>query len=308
MRQHALVAATGLLFAGAAHAITIEWDYTYDTARFFTAEHRSVMDAVASEFGARITDSLAPITSNGINEFRPQVDLIPGAGEGNTGLGTVQSIGADTLRVFVGSSPLSGNTLGIGGAGGFDASGTQAFVDTIAKRGQTEPESQNFSTWGGAIVFDNSSDTDWYVDSDVSTVENFSGQFDFYSIVAHELGHVLGVGTSSAWTADVSGATFTGAAAVSEFGRPVPLAGSGNAAGHLNSSVESTFMGQPQDAALSPSIQAGTRKYYTDLDWALLEDVGWEIAPVAAIPEAHTWAMMLAGLGLLGWRTRQRRV
>ena len=66
-------------------------------------------------------------------------------------------------------------------------------------------------------------------------------------------------------------------------------------------------MVETQQVALSPSIQAGTRKYYTDLDWALLEDIGWEIAPVAAIPEAHTWAMMLAGLGLLGWHTRRGR-
>ena len=302
MRQHALIATTGLFFAGAAPAITIEWDYTYDTTGFFTAEHKSVMDAVAREFGARITDSLEPITSGGGKEFQPRVDLIPGTG---TTYGKVQSIGADTLRVFVGSETLSGNTLGIGGAGGYTASGGQDFYDIIAQRGQPEPEGQNFSTWGGAIVFDR--DANWYVDSDVSTVENFNGQFDFYSIVAHELGHVLGVGTSAAWTADVSGASFTGEAAVDAFGGPVPLAGSGNASGHVNGSVESTFMGETQQVALSPSIQAGTRKYYTELDWALLEDIGWEIAPVAVIPEAHTWAMMLAGLGLVGWRGRRRR-
>ncbi len=303
MRQHVLVAATGLIFAGAAHAITIEFDYTYDTAGFFTAEHKNVMKAVASEFGARITDTLAAIVSSGDNEFRPRVDLITSPG-GPT-YGDVQSIGADTLRVFVGSKDLGGNTLGVGGAGGYEASDSQNFLNTIAKRGQPEPESENFSTWGGAIVFDG--DAKWYVDSDVSTVEDFPRQFDFYSIVAHELGHVLGVGTSDAWTRDVDGSSFTGDAAKSEFGGPVPLAGTDKAAGHLGD-VDSTYLGKTQQAALSPSIQAGTRKYYTELDWALLEDVGWQIAPAAPIPEAHTWAMMLAGLGLLGWRTRRRHI
>ena len=59
----------------------------------------------------------------------------------------------------------------------------------------------------------------------------------------------------------------------------------------------------PNTLRLTQVYQQGQRKYLTDLDWALLADVGWQ---VTAVPEVQTWAMMLAGLGLLGWRMRRR--
>lgn len=34
-----------------------------------------------------------------------------------------------------------------------------------------------------------------------------------------------------------------------------------------------------------------------------MKDIGWVVSPV---PEADTWGMMLAGLGLLGWRLNAR--
>jgi hypothetical protein len=35
----------------------------------------------------------------------------------------------------------------------------------------------------------------------------------------------------------------------------------------------------------------------------------WAVSPgdVAAVPEAHTYGLMLAGLGLVGWRVRRRK-
>ena len=297
MHRPLLVVTTAALLSSSAHAITIEFDYTYGGG-FFTDTHRAILGNIATEFGSRITDSLAALNSSGANDFRPSVSL---ASNGSVEFGTTQSLDADTLRIFVGAVAQSGNTLAIGGAGGYAPVPT-AFSELIAKRGQPETQIENFSTWGGNILFD--SDTPWYVDSDVSTVESFSGLFDFYSVALHEVGHVLGIGTSAAWNHDVSGSVFTGAAAKAlNNGNDVPLAGSGPDSGHLAKSVQSTFMGGLQEAALTPSISAGTRKYFTDMDWALLQDVGWQ---VAAVPEAETWVMMLAGLGLLGWHTRRR--
>ena len=43
----------------------------------------------------------------------------------------------------------------------------------------------------------------------------------------------------------------------------------------------------------------------TELDWAALSDVGWQVA--AAVPEPESWAMMLAGLGLVGLSLKRRR-
>lgn len=291
MLKNTLASAAVALAAGSAQAITIEFDYSYDTGTFFTGAHRSVMDAVATEFGNRLTDSLAAITVGGINQFQPEVGLITGA---SSTLAPNQSIPADTLRIFVGARPLAGNTLGIGGTG-YAAGGTTAFMSGLANRGQALPQGSDYGPFGGAMVFD--SGANWYVDDDISTVESFSS-FDFYSVVIHELGHVLGIGISAPWTNQRSGLSFTGAAAVASYGGPVPL----DDEGHLLKSIDSTFVGALQEPALTPSITAGQRKYFTDLDWALLSDVGWQ---VAAVPEPETWAMMLAGLGLLGWRLRR---
>lgn len=292
MFKHTLAAAAVTLAAGSAQAITIEFDYSYDTGTFFTGAHRSVMDTVAAEFGGRLTDSLAAITVGGINQFQPEVGLITGA---SSTLAPSQSVPEDTLRIFVGARPLAGSTLGIGGTG-FSAGGTTAFLNGLANRGQALPQGSDYGPFGGAMVFD--SGTSWYVDDDVSTVESFSS-FDFYSVVIHELGHVLGIGISAPWTNQRDGLNFMGAAAMASYGGPVPL----DDEGHLLKSIDATFMGALQEPALTPSITAGQRKYFTDLDWALLSDVGWQ---VAAVPEPETWAMLLAGLGLLGWRLRRR--
>jgi hypothetical protein len=42
----------------------------------------------------------------------------------------------------------------------------------------------------------------------------------------------------------------------------------------------STVKGVTQEAAMDPSITVGTRKLFTDLDYAGLADVGWETAAV----------------------------
>lgn len=283
----ALLAATQ-----AAQAINIEFDYTYDSGNFLNATYRDILETAADDIGTRITDSLAAIVSNGGNSYQAGISLLVDSGPILT---DPISVAQDTILVYVGASSLGGNTLGIGG-NGYNATGTSDFIDLLKTRGQVEPTSENFTPTTGQIVFD--SDTNWYLDNDVTTVEAFSG-YDFYSVVVHELGHVLGVGTSDAWFADISGSNFVGANAVATYGGPVPLADSG----HVDTSILSSFMGALQEPSLTPSIASGQRKYLTDLDWALLADVGWQ---VTAVPEAQTWAMMLAGLGLLGWRMRRR--
>jgi len=286
-----VLAAALLAATQAAHAINIEFDYRYDTNDFLTTNYRSILEAAADEIGVRITDSLAAISSTGVNAYQASIGLL----DAGPVLTEPISVAQDTIVVYVGASNLGGTTLGIGG-NGYNASGTSDFIDLLATRGQSEPTSQNFTPTTGQIVFD--AEATWYLDSDVTTVEAFSG-FDFYSVAIHELGHVLGIGTSEAWFNDISGNDFVGANAVAAYGGPVPLAGTG----HVDKSILSSFMGALQEPSLTPSIASGQRKYLTELDWALLADVGWQ---VTAVPEAQTWAMMLAGLGLLGWRMQRR--
>lgn len=55
---------------------------------------------------------------------------------------------------------------------------------------------------------------------------------------------------------------------------------------------------------MDPDLTVGTRKYFTELDFAAMQDIGWQ---VTAVPEADTWAMLLAGLGLISMATRYRK-
>ncbi len=288
------LASLGIAVASlSAHAITIEFDYRFDDgATRLSSAQRSVLDYVAAEFGARLTDSLDGETYSVVNFFDPANP------SGNNVQLNNQSIAADTLRVFVGASELGGATVGLGGPGG----------GSFRDRGESGVGSTDFAPWGGAISFD--ANTSWYVDSDPSTLEAFSG-FDFYSVAAHELGHVLGFGIAGSWFSQVSGGGFTGSAALAAYssglGSPqtsVPLDGG---LSHWSSGLTSFVGGVLQETALDGTIGFGVRKHFTDLDWAALSDVGWEVASVSAVPENGTYAMMLAGLGLLVMAGRQRQ-
>ena len=86
-------------------------------------------------------------------------------------------------------------------------------------------------------------------------------------------------------------------------GGPVPLA---SGAGHWASGIQSAINGVGSfETAMDPEIVNGVRKPFTDLDWAALQDIGWQ---VTAIPEPHTWMTMLAGIALLGIAMGRRRI
>lgn len=291
-----LIAASLALATATAHAINIEFDTRYDTgASILSQAQIDVLDYVANEFGTRLTDSLTATSYSSISFFNPGNNPLNDTVSLNN-----QTIAADTLRIFVGASELTGSTVGFGGSGGFSGFGDLS-------RGQTGAGFTDVAIWGGAITFN--ANTDWYVDDNPATLEGFSGsQIDFYSVVVHELAHVLGFGISGSWNRLATSTAFSGEASIAAYeaatGTPqtsVPLVG----ASHWVEGTKSFVDGVLQEASLDPTITTGTRKYMTDLDWAALSDLGWQVAPAAPVPEAHTWAMMLAGLGLLGWRQRR---
>jgi hypothetical protein len=63
-----------------------------------------------------------------------------------------------------------------------------------------------------------------------------------------------------------------------------------------------SYLGQECD--MTPSITVGTRKEFNELDFAGLDDLGWDLTPV---PEPTT-VFALAAVGLAGaWGIRRRR-
>lgn len=269
-----------MVTTGQASAIDIVFDYTYDTQNFFnTQAKRDVLDEAAAVFEV-FTDSLDAIT--------PGTVYNPGTGSEFTdtwtatfthpGLDTLvtltdMTLAADTVLVYVGGRNLAGQTLGEGGPGGFNANGINSFVDTVKGRGQAGALAgvpYDFGPWGGAITFD--TPNDWHFDTQTAPSGSES---DFFSVAVHELGHLMGFGTAVSFDVLASGTTFIGTEATAQFGSN-PLLAPDQA--HWQTGTTSFIPGGgPQETAMDPDIADGEVKQFTLLDFAALEDVGWEV-------------------------------
>lgn len=280
---------------GASANIDIVFDYRYDSSGFFTGANSSrqnLLETAASAFETRFQDNLTAISPSGSNTFDAsffQPD------NGNSTRISNFSVAADQIVVFVGAYNIPG-TLAVGGPGGFSGGGSSLFLDNARSRGQEgellSPPT-DYGPWGGAISFNSTSN--WYFDPDTKTTESFANKYDFYSVALHELAHVLGFGTAKSFDNLISGNMFTGTAVNDLLGFNPTLSG-----GHWTEGL--SYLGQ--EAAMDPAITPNLRKYFTELDYAAMNDIGWQVSP---IPEMEIWAMMLAGLGLLGWSSATRR-
>ena len=303
-----LGAAAALVWAPTpARAIDVVLDFSFDTNDFFGsgnpngaaggAQALASINAAADFFSELLTDSFDPIV------VPEPFTVTPPGFSGPTATSTFTwnlefsnpsdgpsvslpdaSIGADEYRVYVGGQSFGGNVLGTGGPGGFSSSASfSAFTqEQIAEAQQinddfnsaitTRGEASGFAGWGGVVSFDNDDSTNWHFDH---LSEPSAGEADFFSVALHEIAHTLGFGVSPEWNALISDDIFTGSAATEVFGGPVPIE-----PGHVLEGTESTIRGTDivQEVSLDPTITLGTRKLFTDLDVAVLEDLGWSIA------------------------------
>ncbi len=237
----------------------IAFDYRFDSDGFFDDRaRRAALEAAAALWEAELGDEFADVPAGIAFEVRDPADL----GRSVT-VELAEPI--DDVLIFVAAAPLGGS-LGLGGATGLSAGGV-SLGDAYARRvsadfRETGPVT-DFEPWAGSITF--ASDAPWSFALDGPE----PGRDDFLTTAAHEIGHVLGFGGAPAFAALSEGAVFAGPNALAATaGAGVPL----DATAHV-------VDGYAGDAVLmDPIVIRGTRKGLTDIDRAILADIGYEIA------------------------------
>jgi hypothetical protein len=253
-------------------AVTVRLDYTYDTSGFFNdLNRRATLERAANTVASKATDDLAAISPGGVNTW--QANFFNPATNSTITLNN-PTIQAGEVVVYIGAAPLGSNDeLGLTTTGGFSASGSRSWLDNVRSRGQmgvlSNPKS-DFSTWGGMITFD--SRVNWSFGTSQPTLN----QFDFESVALHEMMHIFGFGLGEpAFTRNVRNGVFVGPTV--QFvnnGNGVPV--TGNPPDHWANGT--TYNGQP--SPLQPSLRPGEKRQLSTLDFAALNDIGWEIYSV----------------------------
>ncbi|HEY9647017.1 MAG TPA: pre-peptidase C-terminal domain-containing protein [Chroococcidiopsis sp.] len=234
----------------------IQFDYRFDTNGWFTAERRAVLESAANVWENIIQDEFENVpVGTELSVVNPQT---------NTSQSLTSDTEIDDLVIFVGSRNIDGNggTLAVGGTSG---------VWFLGSSLETRFTGSNFEPWTGYLAVD--STESWFFDSTPSTSSDIpSNQEDFFSIMLHELGHTLGIGTSDAYNNLIQGGFFTGTNAKNRNGgNPIPLTGDGHIQDDFIASGVST------EAAMDPTLLTGSRKLPNNLDIALLDDIGYQV-------------------------------
>ena len=290
--------------APSARAISIQIDYSYDTLGFFGTAQNPTPARTTLEFAARtftpFTDTLSAIQPGGGNSWTARfIDPSTNTFNNVPNLAVPQ----DTLVVYAIARDLAGAALGQASPGNYLFNGTPTanFSNAVTNRGQGD-SSLDFAPWGGVIAVDvkNSSGVprNWHYDLGVEPAGN---DYDFYTVVTHELAHLFGFGVSNAFSADVSNNFFTGANAQALYGGSVPLA-SGQ---HWASNVTSPpfLPGTQPKPSLGPSLTLGERKLFTPLDYAALADIGWQVPPeLLGLPADFNGDAVVDGADFLIWQ------
>ena len=237
-------------------AFSITFDYRFDSSGFFDNPHRrAVLEEAAAQWSSFILDDFDDLPV-GIS-----FDVRNPSGSGTESVTLTSPI--DDIVVFVGADLLDGTTLALAGPAGGSAAGDE-LAARISPDFRGTGAVTDFEPWAGVITFD--ADANWYF----GFGQPGSGENDFLSVAVHEIGHVLGIGTSGAFDSWIVDDVFVGPNAQSvNQGRPIPLTDD-------HAHVEDGVWGDA--VSLDPTLVIGSRVLPSDHDKALLADIGYEIA------------------------------
>ena len=260
--------------------ISLQFDTSLDTSGFFYPGSNALatLEAAGSFFEGILEDDLDAIIPKGLNSWEAVITN-PSTGEEYRTRNL--NVPADTLIIYVGGQEIAGNALAYGGPGGYSATGFSAWFETLESRGEgttTGTAAVDFAPWGGMISVDTGST--WHDDYLTSPS---SGENDLYSTMLHEIGHILGIGLADSWDNLIDGTHFTGPEVVAIHGsEPSVTVDKGHWANYTQSYAFDS--GVKQEASMDPDLTQGTRKLFTYLDVAALDDLGWDITIAAFLP------------------------
>jgi hypothetical protein len=294
------LAAACLLACPPAEALTIEIRYELAGSAFFDQPGaKEALRAAADFYEDLISDQLGAIDP----AQYPGSSWIPTHADPLTGLPvnmvaqTNLVVPPDTIIIYAGSMNL-GTATARAGAGGvvLNVGGPLAWWNQLIGRGETGASQivggaytlnpTDFAPWGGVIFF-NSAVANWNFSTTDAT--GTAGP-DALSVALHEIGHILGLGTYRAdcsWTTRINPANghFTGPLATQSFASNPPTDAVHLLPGSTKSGAYGCF-GVAHGSLLKPLMSAAlpaSNNFYvpTDVDLAMLRDIGWELA----IPE-----------------------
>ncbi|MEZ6062652.1 MAG: GEVED domain-containing protein [Planctomycetaceae bacterium] len=268
--------------------LNIKFDYSMDDSRFFAPQERKdALERAAAVLEARITDTLSAITPGSGNTWT--AELFDPATGNRSQVGNL-TVAANQIVIFAGARNLgkigTRPVLGQGSSGGVPSwRGTQAFGTAVVTRGQSgvnvsnPAASTDFAAWGGALAFTTALDAgqSW----NFGTGAPGANQYDFFSVAVHEMAHLLGFGLAPSYMRLVNASNqFTGTKSRQLFGGNVPLE---TGAGHWMVDTAANLPGTStrQETLMDPDFEPGVRKLITDLDWAGLDDLGWDVSAVS---------------------------
>lgn len=248
--------------------LKIRFDYSLDTSGFFDSQQRrNLLQTAADAITSKLTDSLTRISVSAGNTWRATFQN-PSTGQSLTYNNL--TINANELLVYVGARDIPDGVIGYASRGGTGGSFTsQAELDNVRSRGQSgalRTPPTDFGPWGGSLSFDNR--TKWHFGATTAGLD--PDEFDFMTIAQHEIMHILGFGTSPSFDALLSGNNFRGTNAQRVAGvSPVPM---------TNSDHFSSIDVDGRTPLMDSRTGIGKRVLVSALDFAALQDLGWNVA------------------------------